>query len=144
MKYEVDRRCLFLIASFMMVGWFASPSWATPPTPPAAIAVEDAQLTRLEPREGIFVLPLRIQVRDEIKELAVHWRLIGTSNLERKALKEGKIALETNEARFTWRATDHVSMDDVYGDYEVKPCGWDFYHVNSVQKVGVYRLAWFG
>ena len=52
MRYEIYRKCLLLIACVMIVGWFASPSWATPPTPPAAIAMEDAQLTKLESRDG--------------------------------------------------------------------------------------------
>lgn len=120
MRHEIYRECLLLIACFMIVGWLASPSWATPPTPPAAIVMEDAQLTKLEPREGVFVLPLRIEVRDEIKGLTVHWRLVETGGLERKALKEGKVALESKTQRGEQRVEVRIPALTKRGRYRME------------------------
>lgn len=43
-----------------------------------------------------------------------------------------ELHLETNEVLFQWRASDHVDLADSFYKMERK---WDFFHINSVQKV---------
>lgn len=43
-----------------------------------------------------------------------------------------EIDLETKEVLFEWRASDHVDLGDSYYKMERK---WDFFHINSIQKV---------
>lgn len=43
-----------------------------------------------------------------------------------------EIDLETNEALFTWRASEHIDPMD---SYEPIYSNWDTYHMNSIQKV---------
>lgn len=43
-----------------------------------------------------------------------------------------EIDLETKEVLFQWRASDHVELGDSYYWLEAK---WDFFHINSIQKV---------
>lgn len=43
-----------------------------------------------------------------------------------------EIDIETNEVLFQWRASDHVDYKDSFYHLESK---WDFFHINSVQKV---------
>lgn len=119
MKYEIFGRYL-LLGFFMVVGGLVSPSWATPPTPPAVIAVEDAQLAKLESRDGVFVLPLRIQVREEIKGLVVSWRLLDTEGFELKTLKEGKVAVELKSERGEQRVEVQVPALTKRGRYRVE------------------------
>ncbi|CZT06841.1 uncharacterized protein RAG0_12474 [Rhynchosporium agropyri] len=52
-----------------------------------------------------------------------------------------EIDIETNELLFEWRATDHVSMKDVYsspsmkdGHGQNKDDAFDYFHINSVDK----------
>lgn len=45
-----------------------------------------------------------------------------------------EIDLETSEVLFQWRASDHVDMRDSYYKMERK---WDFFHINSIQKVNI-------
>lgn len=47
-----------------------------------------------------------------------------------------EIDLETGEVLFQWRASDHVDLKDSYYKMERK---WDFFHINSVQKVSIPR-----
>lgn len=44
-----------------------------------------------------------------------------------------EIDLETKEILFQWRALDHVDPSDSYYQVERK---WDFFHLNSLEKVG--------
>lgn len=44
-----------------------------------------------------------------------------------------EIDLETKEVLFQWRALDHVDPSDSFYKVETK---WDFFHINSIQKVG--------
>jgi hypothetical protein len=60
---------------------------------------DDVQVTKLEPREGAFVLPLRVQVHDDVSGLAVHWRMLDTVALERKAVKEGRLSIDVKPRR---------------------------------------------
>lgn len=46
-----------------------------------------------------------------------------------------EIDLETKEVLFQWRASDHVELGDSYYRLEAK---WDFFHINSIQKVRFY------
>lgn len=53
----------------------------------------------------------------------------------RGALLDGvfqEVNIETNEVLFEWRASDHVDLHDSYYRVESK---WDFFHINSIQKV---------
>lgn len=55
----------------------------------------------------------------------------------RGALLDGvfqEINIETNEVLFEWRASEHVDLHDSYYKVESK---WDFFHINSIQKVGI-------
>lgn len=50
-----------------------------------------------------------------------------------------EIDLETGEALFQWRASEHISWDEAYLDINVQEDGtkgrpWDFYHINTVDK----------
>lgn len=49
-----------------------------------------------------------------------------------------EIDIETNEILFQWRASDHVDLADSYYKVERK---WDFFHINSVQKVRSFHAA---
>lgn len=44
-----------------------------------------------------------------------------------------EIDLETKEVLFQWRAMDHVDPSDSFYKVEYR---WDFFHINSLQKVG--------
>ena len=44
-----------------------------------------------------------------------------------------EIDIKTKEILFQWRAMDHVDPSDSYYKVESK---WDFFHINSIQKVG--------
>lgn len=43
-----------------------------------------------------------------------------------------EVDIATNEVLFQWRASDHVDLADSFYNVESK---WDFFHINSVQKV---------
>jgi hypothetical protein len=50
-----------------------------------------------------------------------------------------EIDLETGEALFQWRASDHIGWDEAYLDLNEQADGdkgrpWDFYHINTVDK----------
>jgi len=48
-----------------------------------------------------------------------------------------EVDLETGELVFQWRASDWYSLQDSYFAWDFdKPEGWDFFHLNSVEKVG--------
>lgn len=46
-----------------------------------------------------------------------------------------EINLETMTSVFTWRASHHFNVTDTFGVYDASPEGWDFFHINSIQKV---------
>ena len=46
-----------------------------------------------------------------------------------------EIDMATMESRFVWRASEHFSITDTYIPYLDSPSGWDFFHINSIQKV---------
>jgi hypothetical protein len=104
-----------------VVGWLGSPSWATPPTPPAEFDLTDeAQLTKLEPREGVFTLPLRMQIHEDVSGLEVQWRMLPTGTLERKAVKEGKHSLDAKSQRGEQRFEVQIPALDKRGRYRVE------------------------
>jgi hypothetical protein len=47
-----------------------------------------------------------------------------------------EIELETNKVLFQWRASDHI---DLYTSREKLASPWDFFHLNSIQKVRAAR-----
>lgn len=41
----------------------------------------------------------------------------------------------TGKSLFTWHASDHFSVTDSFAPYQKSPHGWDWAHMNSIQKV---------
>ena len=46
-----------------------------------------------------------------------------------------EIDLGTMHSVFTWRASHHFNITDTFGAYDGASDGWDFFHINSIQKV---------
>ncbi|CAJ2511489.1 Uu.00g071140.m01.CDS01 [Anthostomella pinea] len=45
-----------------------------------------------------------------------------------------EIDVETGELLWTWRASDHYDLADSYVKYKASPGGWDFFHMNSIDR----------
>lgn len=45
-----------------------------------------------------------------------------------------EIDLDTNEVLFQWRASEHINMSGSYEQLGNPDWGWDFFHINSIQK----------
>lgn len=62
-----------------------------------------------------------------------------TATLIRESIFQ-EVDLETNQALFTWRASEHV---DIYDSYEGHNRPWDFFHINTVEKTedGNYLIS---
>lgn len=100
MKRSALRRRILIAVLVLTVGGLGFPSWATPPTPPAELELADEpQLTKLKPREGAFALPLRMQIHEDVSELAVRWHVFRAGSLEREVVKEGRYAFEVAKSR---------------------------------------------
>ncbi|ORY64023.1 ASST-domain-containing protein [Pseudomassariella vexata] len=54
-----------------------------------------------------------------------------------------EIDIETNELLFMWKASEHTNVTDTYSHYHRSEGGWDFFHLNSVQKTkeGNYLIS---
>lgn len=51
-----------------------------------------------------------------------------------------EVNLETQEVLFSWRASEHVELGDSYYWKESK---WDYFHINSIEKVSHLHLPGF-
>ncbi|PLB47578.1 hypothetical protein P170DRAFT_409761 [Aspergillus steynii IBT 23096] len=45
-----------------------------------------------------------------------------------------EVDVVTGRVLFTWNAIDHFSIEDSCAPYEKEPIGWDWCHINSIQK----------
>ena len=52
-----------------------------------------------------------------------------------------EVDLETQEVLFQWRASEHVNLNDSYVLRPESKEHWDFFHINSVEKVGLLSLC---
>ncbi len=121
MKSGTFGRGIFLTWLLSIGLLMATPSWATPPTPPATIVLaEDISVGKLEAREGIFVLPLQMRIHEDVKDLAIHWRLVEAGALDRKTVKEGRVALAAKSQRGVERVELQIPALRTRGRYRME------------------------
>src|SRR5688572_19416367 len=68
---------------------------ATPPTPPAVLEIaREAELSRVQVRDGAFEVPFRIVRSGEVSRLAVHVRVRSTDPLAAGSRIQSRIDVE--------------------------------------------------
>ena len=108
----------------------------------------------MEYREVYHVAAQNLQVKADIHEFAmtghgtamvtaydlVPWDLSAFSTSPRAKfgyIKDSvmqEIDLDTNDVLFQWRASEHIDMRGSFENLGNPDWGWDFFHINSIQK----------
>lgn len=117
----------------------------------------------MEYREVYHVAAQNLTVKADIHEFAltgegtalvtayelVSWDLspyVGSPRAKFGMIKDSifqEIDLDTDEVLFQWRASEHIDMHGSYEQIRRTDLGWDFFHINSVQKskAGDYLIS---
>lgn len=121
MSHFVNSSVIFLIAVFAMLSLLPIPIVsATPPTPPAQLQLPKAEeLTALQPQKGVFSVPARVRLHQEVSKLTLIVRTVKSGTLGRREGQVNDYALEPIKKGQTQSVTIKIPVQGYDGIYRI-------------------------